>query len=97
MIIQERFTINGREFIRTYSDSGRYVVREGVSYGEANDPAEFNRQYSEGELLPPEEQPDRTEEAEALTRYANELTGASDPDLISAAETLIEQRIKEES
>ena len=33
---------------------------------------------------------------EALTRYANELTGANDPDLISAAETLIEQRIKEE-
>lgn len=36
-----------------------------------------------------------TEEA-ALTRYANALTGANDPDLISAAETLIEQRIKEE-
>lgn len=34
---------------------------------------------------------------EALTRYANELTGADDTDLISAAETLIEQRIKEES
>jgi hypothetical protein len=35
-------------------------------------------------------------EEEALTRYANSLTGASDPDLISAAETLIEQRIKED-
>ena len=34
-------------------------------------------------------------EDEALTRYANSITGASDPDLISAAETLIEQRIKE--
>ena len=34
---------------------------------------------------------------EALTRYANSITGADDPDLISAAETLIEQRIKEES
>lgn len=33
---------------------------------------------------------------EALTRYANSITGASDPDLISAAETLIEQRIKED-
>ena len=33
---------------------------------------------------------------QALTRYANELTGANDTDLISAAETLIEQRIKEE-
>jgi len=33
---------------------------------------------------------------EALTRYANTLTGASDPDLISAAETLITEKIKEE-
>ena len=28
---------------------------------------------------------------EALTRYVNTLTGASDPDLISAAETLIDK------
>lgn len=33
---------------------------------------------------------------EALTRYANTLTGQNDPDIISAAETLIEQRLKEE-
>lgn len=33
---------------------------------------------------------------EALTRYANELTGSNDPDLISAAETLIAERIKED-
>lgn len=52
MIIQERFAINGREFIRTYSDAGRYVVRDGVSYGEANDPAEFGRKYTEGDLIP---------------------------------------------
>ena len=39
--------------------------------------------------------PTPTEE-EALTRCANSITGANDPDLISAAETLIEQRIKEE-
>ena len=45
--------------------------------------------------LPPIEPEPPTDE-EALTRYANTLTGADDPDLISAAETLIEQRIKEE-
>lgn len=33
---------------------------------------------------------------EALTRYANELTGANDTTLIEAAETLITDRIKEE-
>lgn len=46
--------------------------------------------------VPPVEPEPLTDE-EALTRYANSLTGASDPDLISAAETLIEQRIKEDS
>ena len=45
--------------------------------------------------LPPIEPEPLTDE-EALTRYANSLTGANDPDLISAAETLIEQRIKED-
>jgi len=45
--------------------------------------------------MPPIEPEPPTEE-EALTRYANTLTGASDPDLISAAETLITDRIKEE-
>lgn len=45
--------------------------------------------------LPPVEPEPLTDE-KALTRYANELTGADDPDLISAAETLIAERIKEE-
>lgn len=42
-------------------------------------------------------EPEPLTDEEALTRYANELTGANDPDLISAAETLITDRIKEES
>jgi len=40
-------------------------------------------------------EPEPLTDEEALTRYANTLTGANDPDLISATETLIEQRIKE--
>lgn len=55
MIVQERFTVDEREFIRTFSDSWRYVVRDGVSYSEACDPAELNRQYTEGDLFPEEE------------------------------------------
>lgn len=55
MIVQERFEVNGREFTRTYSDSNCYVVRDGVSYSEANDPSEFGRVYTEGELMPPED------------------------------------------
>lgn len=55
MIQTETFYINDREFTRTYSDANRYVVRDGVSYSEACDPAEFGRTYTEGDLLPYEE------------------------------------------
>lgn len=48
MIKTEEMTINGKPFIRTYSDSGCYVVRDGVEYSEAIDPAEFGRTYTEG-------------------------------------------------
>lgn len=55
MIKQEHFSVGGQDFIRTYSDSGRYVVRDDVEYTEACDPAEFGRQYTEGELMPEED------------------------------------------
>lgn len=55
MIVQETYTLNGRVFVRTYSNAGRYVVRDGVSYSEANDPAELGRTYAEGELMPDED------------------------------------------
>lgn len=51
MIVTERLVIDGREFTRNYSDAGRYVVRDGISYEEALDPAEFGRVYTEGELI----------------------------------------------
>lgn len=47
MIITETLTINNREFIKTYSDLGMMVERDGVRYSEAIDPAEFGRQYIE--------------------------------------------------
>lgn len=52
MIRTEHFDVNGRDFIRTYSDDNRYVVRDGVSYSEACDPAEFGRTYTEGDVMP---------------------------------------------
>ena len=55
MIVQEHFDVNGRDFIRTYSDSGRYVVRDGAEYSEACDPAELGRTYTEGDLMPVDE------------------------------------------
>ena len=47
MIKTESMTINGKAFVRTYSDSGYLVERDGVRYGEAIDPAEFGRAYTE--------------------------------------------------
>lgn len=55
MIVQEHFEVNGQDFIRTTSDAGRYVVRDGVEYEEACDPAELGRTYTEGGLLPAED------------------------------------------
>ena len=54
MIITEIFYIDGdeREFTKTYSDAGRYVVRDGQIYEEACDPSEFNRTYTEGDVIP---------------------------------------------
>lgn len=55
MIVTETYELNGRQFVRTYSDANRYVVRDGIEYGEANDPAEFGRTYTEGNLMTDEE------------------------------------------
>lgn len=51
MIQTENLTINGRAFVRTYSDEGRYVVRDDISYEEAIDPADKNRTYTEGDYI----------------------------------------------
>lgn len=72
MIKTEHFDVNGRDFIRTYSDSHRYVVRDGTSYSEACDPAEFGRTYTEGEVME-----DNTEMADKAEAFDILLGGAS--------------------
>lgn len=47
MIVTENLTVGGRAFVKTYSDKGMMVEREGVRYSEAVDPAEFGRVYTE--------------------------------------------------
>ena len=47
MIVTESQTINGRSLTKTYSDAGYMIERDGVRYGEAIDPAEFDRTYIE--------------------------------------------------
>lgn len=51
MLVTEIITINDREYTHTYSDEGRYVVRDGVSYCEAIDPVGSGREYTEGEIM----------------------------------------------
>ena len=46
-IVTENLTIDGKEFIRTYSDAGFMVEREGIRYSDAIDPAEFGRTYTD--------------------------------------------------
>ena len=47
MIVTENMTVGGKAFVRTYSNSGYMVERDGVRYSEAIDPAEFGRTYTE--------------------------------------------------
>lgn len=52
MIITEHFTINEKDFIRTYSDAGM-MIHGGMpeaDYAEATDPAELNRTYTETDI-----------------------------------------------
>ena len=48
----ETVTIGSKQFTHTWSDAGKYVQRDGIEYEEAYDPAEFNREYTEGGDLP---------------------------------------------
>ena len=53
MIRTETIVINGREYIRTYSDANRYIIASNPagSYVEALDYANANRVYVEGDLI----------------------------------------------
>lgn len=58
MIKTEVYSLGGMSITRTWSDDGRYVVRDGIAYEEANDPTELGRTYTEGEYF---EEPDPKE------------------------------------
>ena len=51
MIQTEIVKYGDKELVRTYSDEGRYVVRDGISYNEAIDPPEMGRTYTEGDII----------------------------------------------
>ena len=47
MIVKENIEISGKAFVKTYSDAGFYIKRDGVRYSEAIDPADIPRTYIE--------------------------------------------------
>ena len=62
MIKTEYITINNRELVRTYSDIGKYILRDGVRYAEAIDPEGSGRTYEETDIdIPYFEDADETD------------------------------------
>lgn len=51
MIIQERVTINGKDYIRTISSEGRFIKRGTATFTEAIDPEACNRTYVEADPI----------------------------------------------
>ena len=76
MIVTESLTINGKEFIKTYSDENRYVVQDetGIAYTEAIDPVFTGRTYTEGDVLPIDEYSELEQKAQAY----DVITGVSE-------------------
>ncbi len=67
MIKTEELTINGKEFVKTYSDKGMMVERDGVRYSEAIDPKQFGRTYTEtDEPIEPADEATEADYQEAL-------------------------------
>lgn len=51
MIVTDNYETrsDGVLLVRTYSDRGRKIIRDGVAYDEAIDPADSRREYTESD------------------------------------------------
>lgn len=51
MIVTENYSLraDGVQLVRTYSDRGRKIMRDGVVYDEAIDPSDSGRVYTEAD------------------------------------------------
>ena len=75
MIVKENIEIGGRVFVKTYSDGGFYIERDGEKYSEAIDLADIPREYIEtDEPISLTEEPDETKLKSDAFDY---LTGRS--------------------
>ena len=53
MIVKEIIEFNGKKYDYTYSDSGKRIVRDGVTYDTATDPLGSGRPQTTGDPLRP--------------------------------------------
>lgn len=72
-------------YVRLVADEGKMLKKGEVTLMCVDVSKADVSNWSEIEYV----EPDEPAEEKALTRYANELTGENDPDLVSATETLI--------
>lgn len=73
MIVKENIEIGGRVFVKTYSDGGYYIERDGEKYSEAIDPSGILREYTEtDEPISSTEEPDEIKQKAEAYDY---LTG----------------------
>ena len=64
MIKTELIMVDERQLRRTWSDAGFMIERDGAMYSEAVDPAEFDRVYTETDILGDPESADETANAD---------------------------------
>ena len=50
MLRMETIVINGKTFIKTFSDKGMYITRGNILYKDACDPIAFTRIYKETDI-----------------------------------------------
>lgn len=76
MIIQTTKEVNGAVYDYTYSDSGMKILRDGVEYDEALDPAGSGRTYTESDT--PRETATFATEIEEKAHAYDIITGVSE-------------------
>ena len=69
MLKTKNLDINGKEYVRTWSDSGKMLERDGALYEEAIDPAELGRTYTESDQDIPDTEAVESDYMTALERF----------------------------
>lgn len=79
MIVRENMEIGGKQFVKTFSNAGNYIERDGAKYSEAIDPADIERTYTETDE--PVETYDGKTETEQKAEAYDYLTGRTESEV----------------